>query len=239
MWGLTAGECDVTVDLDNVTAALQYHRPGIEVRFIGPSCMQRSELPARWLPIAESAEADQRCRYALGMWPDDFVRLLPRFLARLSVDLHDVRACRFGDEHVLVYVAAGAWGDDPYHVWVGRDPRMFGRTPRLWSSVPRPLRRFLTEVHPGLTDPDGLSYGVMRPEDMSTPAELAGMPDGLAGFYESDRIASTRLLRIGTDSGPLDLCVSPDAPGELILVSEGVVDRQPLGSGLDRFLSEA
>lgn len=226
------------VDLGIVTAALRYQRDGIDVRYVGPRCGDRFRLPAEWQPIAESRTAERRCLLAMALWCDGFVRLLPRFLARLSVDLHDVRACRFGDEYALVYVAMSGIPEDPYHVWVGRDPRLFASTPRLWQCVPAPVRRFLHGVHPGFTDPDGRSYGVMRPEFMHTAAELAGVPEGLSVLIEDDRISSDRLLRIASDGGALELCVSPDAPGELISVFEGDIDRQPFGPGFDRFLSE-
>lgn len=209
--------------------------PMWDLAFVAPESGDAALVPVSWQPILQAATAGERCRLARALWNSEFLGLLPRFAATLQDQLLDVRVCLTDDTVVLVYVTAG---EDRLVSWVGYDPRSFGNEPPLFTAVHPALRTFLHEVHAGFVTEEREAYGPMRPRHINTLANLTGYPDGIPDWDEHQSIASTRLLRITTNSGNLDYCVSPDLPSDQIaLVYEGDIDPQDLGSELDELMA--
>jgi hypothetical protein len=203
--------------------------------FVEPDSGEASLIPEPWQPIVRSPDRQTRQQTALALWNREFLDLVPRFAAALATRFVDVRACLTDDCPVLVYVAQA---DSGGHVsWVGYDPGTFGAPPPFWDSFPGSLQAFLREVHAGFVSGSRTSFGPLRPRDMDTLANLGDFPEGIPGWEDDADISSTRLLRITTDGGLLNYCVSPDlAPGQVALVYEGDIDPQDLGSEVDDLL---
>lgn len=121
---------------------------------------------------------------------------------------------------------------------MGWDPRTDGARPPLWESVPEPARVFLDTVHDGFTGSDSESYGLLPPAFMMTFAEFVLEPDGIPDWDDDSPIRSTRLLRIATNGGNLEYCVSPDLPvGTLALLYAGEVDPKDFAGEFDEFMT--
>jgi hypothetical protein len=204
-----------------------------QLTFVEPGLLP-SVVPDRWRPIVSSREAGSRCEAALALWNKPLLDLVPKFAAVLGTRLIDVRVCVTDDCAALAYVTRNDEGR--YVSWLGYDPATF-HEPEFWASFPEPLQVFLSEVHAGFVSGDRMSFGVSRPIHMDTLANLADFPDGIPGWDEDDKIASTRLLQITSDGGIMYYCVSPDLGlDEIALVYEGDVDAQDLGASLDKLL---
>jgi hypothetical protein len=195
-------------------------------------------IPQDWRPIARSSDAEERRLRAMALWNRDFLDLVPKFAEATATRLAEVRACIAFDTSLLVYVfddGAGGWL--PRAGWDPRDPA----EPRLWSTVPTPLRTFLRQVHAGFVGADGEAYGPLPPKAMETFAEMAESPEGDPDWDEDAAERgiplSTRLMRIARDSGLLMYCVSPDLPpGKLAMVYEGDVDPVDFWPALDELM---
>jgi hypothetical protein len=227
------------VDVASIKADLA-HRAGWSVTFVEPGSADWSTVPEQWHGVALSPDPEARRLAALQLWNQDFLDMLPRFTAALTTHLADVRVCVVDSDCMLLYVLEFT---DQQVIRVGWDPRTFGQPPPFWESLPGPVRVFLQETHAGFTGPDQDSFGLVPPVYMVTLAYLADWPDGIPGWDEFpedegvERIPSTRLVRIGTDGGELHYCVSPDLPpGQIALVYEGDIDRQPFGPTLDELM---
>ncbi|QCB94772.1 hypothetical protein [Cellulomonas shaoxiangyii] len=209
--------------------------PGWATTLVEPGSADAVRLPGQWRAVLEDDDPARRRDAARTLWNPDLLALLPRFADALTTRVVDVRTCLVDDLPALVYVASA---DDGSHVsWIGFDPRSSPAAPPLWDSAPAPLRRFVRDVHAGFTSYTGESFGVVRPVDMATLADLADEPDGIPGWEEGADISSTRLLRFTRDSGALHYCASPDLPpGQIALVYEGDVEGVDAGPELDRLL---
>ncbi|MFC7548995.1 hypothetical protein [Plantactinospora sp. GCM10030261] len=214
--------------------------PGLVGAFVAPDSPGVSRVPEPWQPIARSSDPASRCATALARWNAEFCDKVPTFMAAFRAQLADVRVWLTDrGEHLLVYVVRdGDW----QACWIGWDPWSAGPKPRFWEHFPGWLRAFLDEVHGGFTQPWGNS-GPLSREDMLTLAEIADEPDGIPGWLDAwddpaGRICSTRLVRIATNGGNLDYCLSPDlTPEQVALVYEGDIDPQDLASELDDLMS--
>lgn len=208
---------------------------GWSVEFVAPDAAPSADLPPPWRPLVTEPDPRARCTAAAQLWNADWTALVPRFWSRFTERLVDVRVARAGRGALLVYVAPG--DDGTPLAWVGWAPRADGARPPFWESLPEPARAFLDGVHDGFTGNDSESYGLLPRAFMTTFAEYAESPDGLPGWDDDSPVRSTRLLRVATNGGGLEYCVSPDLPaGTLALVYEGDVDPQPFGEGFDEFL---
>ncbi|UQA96891.1 hypothetical protein [Streptomyces halobius] len=202
--------------------------------FVGNDSDEISRIPEKWRPIALSADAESRRRTALSLWNQSFLDLLPEFAEVLNAHCVDVRVCMTDDSPVLAYVLET--DDGELVSWVGYDPGTF-EEPDFWESFPEPVQVFLRQVHAGFASASTDSFGVARPMEMGTIAELADFPDGVPGWDDDARIPSTRLLQITTDGGILKYCLSPDiAVGKIALVYEGDIDPKDFGQELDELL---
>jgi hypothetical protein len=212
--------------------------PKWALEFVDAASPALGEVPEEWQPIARSGDAEERRLRAMALWNRDFLDLVPEFARTATTRLADVRACVAFETPLLVYVfddGAGGWLSRVG--WAPRDPT----EPRLWSSVPAPLRTFLREVHAGFVGADGESFGPLPPRAMQTLAEIAESPDGDPDWdedaAEDGRILSARLMQIARNAGLIMYCVSPDLPpGQLALVYEGDVDPVDFGPALDELL---
>ncbi|HVV09522.1 hypothetical protein [Amycolatopsis sp.] len=195
-------------------------------------------LPENWAEIARSGDAEERRLRALALWNRDLLDLVPGFAETAARTLVDVRTCIAWEKPLLVYVFDnGADGKLAFAGWAPADTT----EPRLWSSVPAPLRKFLREVHAGFVAADGESFGPLPPRSMRTLAELADSPDGDPDWdedaAEDGRPLSTRLMQIARNAGLIMHCVSPDLPpGQIALVYEGDVDPTDFGPAFDELL---
>ncbi|MFG2287610.1 hypothetical protein ACGFOU_16325 [Streptomyces sp. NPDC048595] len=202
--------------------------------FVGGDSDETARIPEKWRPIVLSAEAEDRRRTALSLWNRGFLDLLPEFAAVLDEHCVDVRVCIADNTPALVYVLETDDGEPVS--WIGYDPGAF-QEPDFWESFPEAVKVFLREVHAGFVSASRDAFGVARPVDMGTLAELAGFPDGVPGWEGESRISSTRLLQITTDGGLLKYCLSPDlAVGKVALVYEGDIDPKDFGTEIDDLL---
>lgn len=218
-------------DPSQISASL----PLWELSFVTPGSAEASEVPPTWQPIIDADTAGERCRLARALWNQELLDLLPGFSAILRERLIDVRVCLTDDTVALIYATPGSKG---LVCWVGYDPRSFGDEPPLFSAVHPAVRTFLREVHAGFVTGSRETYGPMRPRHINTLAILADYPDGIEGWDEEASISSTRLLRIASNGGNLDYCVSPDLPvDQVALVYAGDVDPQDLGTELDELMA--
>ncbi|MFG1649785.1 hypothetical protein ACGFIE_07640 [Micromonospora sp. NPDC049275] len=192
------------------------------------------DLHPEWLPVVTAPTAEERIAAALARWTPDFTDLLPQFFGEFRTRLLDVRLGRAAGELALIYVVRGR--DDELVLWMGWDPRRF-REPRFWNRFPAAARTFLQTVHAGFSHPDGVSGGLAHVGEMSTYAEWAEEPDGLADWDEEQEIASTRLLVVTSNGTNLLYCLSPDLPtGTIALVYEGDIDPQPFAASIDALM---
>ncbi|WP_280334623.1 hypothetical protein [Nocardia wallacei] len=213
--------------------------------FVAPGVTPPPDLPAPWRPIAVSALPQQRCMAALALWNRPFLDLVPRFAAALRDQLADVRVCKLDDVWVLLYVLAPGVGE-PYALWAGWDPATFGETePPLWDALPAPVREFLRTVHAGFSRPDRPgACGLLAPRYLDTFGAYIGEPEGLPWWEEAwgggeDFIPENRLVPITDDGGTLFRCISPDAPGKMVILYEGDIDpRADFGPELDDVLMQ-
>ncbi len=220
-----------TIELDDITDLMD----GWSVQFIGPQAGEvgrASNVPEQWQPLLTAADAHTRCAAAIALWNPGWTELVPQFWATFTERLLDVRVAVADQRAMLVYV--GSADDGSHLTWVGWDLRTNGGHPSLWDALPEPVRTFLDTVHAGFTVSDGESLGLVPPEYMQTLAEFADTPEGIPGWDEGGRISSTRLLRVATDGGLMNYCVSPDLPAEHVaLVYEGAIEPREFGPAID------
>ncbi|MFJ1456458.1 hypothetical protein [Nocardia sp. N2S4-5] len=212
--------------------------------FVAPGVTPPPDLPSQWRPISVSARPQDRCAAALALWNRSFLDMLPRFAAALRDKLADVRVCKLDDAWVLLYVLAPGVGE-PYALWAGWDPATFGDTePPLWDAFPAPVREFLRTVHAGFSRPDYPgACGLLPPRYMDTFGAYHGAPEGLPEWEDAwggeDFIPEKRLVPIMDDGGTLYRCVSPNAPGKMVILYEGDIDpRADFGPELDDVLMQ-
>lgn len=210
---------------------------GWSVQFVGPQTGETagaSLVPEQWQPLLTAADPPARCAAATALWNPGWTELVPQFWAMFTERLVDVRvAVAVADRRaMLVYVGSA---DNGAHVtWVGWDLQTDGEHPSMWEALPEPVQTFLNTVHAGFTASWGQAFGLVPPEFMQTIAELANRPEGIPGWDDEGGISSTRLLRVATDGGLMDYCVSPDLPTEHVaLVYEGDVDPHEFGPAID------
>ncbi|SMD19968.1 hypothetical protein [Lentzea albidocapillata] len=197
-----------------------------------------ARVPEPWRAIASSADAATRASAAVALWNPEFLALVPRFAEVFRERLEDVRVCRLGDDWVLLYLA----GDSPEgHVaWIGWEPGGTTTQAPFWEAIPLPARDFLTGVHAGFTGPDWQSHGLIPPRWMQTFADWAEFDDETIEEWNDEwTVAVDRMTLVTTNASLLYHCVSPDAPGRMVLVYEGDVDDRPeFGEALDELMSE-
>lgn len=196
-----------------------------------------ARLPAQWRQIVDAGEATDRRESALELWGDEFPGFVPRFARALRDRLLDVRACLVSDEPALSYLARTDSGT--LFGWLGRDPRSMQAQPLFWDVFPSPLRAFLRHVHAGFTAGPQAGFGPVPPAAMQTIAELAEMVDTIPTSDVGDEIATDRLLVIATDGGLMNYCVAPDAPGKVMKLYEGDLERRDFGPELDDLMTSA
>ncbi|MGW4247901.1 hypothetical protein [Nocardia sp. NPDC004722] len=195
------------------------------------------DIPKRWRAIAEATDPRDRCRAALSLWNSEFWEMVPTFAETFRSELADVRIGRVEEQWVLIYAAEHYDDERSVVCWIGWDPATFGDSePPLWDSIPKPLQRFLREVHAGFTAPDWRSFGPVQPSRMLTLAARNGYPEGIPGWKAA--IDSTRLLPLAATYSGLLACVSPDLPpGQAVLIYQSDLDpARDVGPVLDEIL---
>jgi hypothetical protein len=207
---------------------------GLPLELVGDDL---TSVPEQWWPIVAAGDARTRCAYALALWNEDFVAMLPTFWATMRDRLLDVRVAGYLGEAALIYVSLTSEGT--VFSYAGWDAATFGDVmPPFWDHFPEPFQRFLTDVHAGFgTMPDGYA-GPSRPRYMETLAAWVGEPDGFPGYDEGQAIPSTRLCLIADWGNHVMLyAVSPDVPiGRIVPLYEGDQEPAEFGEEMDSLL---
>ncbi|MEU5763215.1 hypothetical protein [Nocardia sp. NPDC047648] len=182
---------------------------------VEPGSSAAAHAPARWAGIAAGGDSHARRAAAVALWNLDlFVDVLPRFGAVLAECLDDVRVCLLRGDWVLLYALRKPF--QPHEFRIGWDPETFGADqPPYWDALPEALRMFLTTVHAGFTDLDGISYGPTRPRNMETYSVL-NLPEAVHNWETGEDIQGGRAMLIAKGLGDTRYFVSPDLPGGAI-----------------------
>ncbi|WP_327148680.1 hypothetical protein [Nocardia sp. NBC_01329] len=177
---------------------------------VEPGSSAAAHVPTQWAEIAGAGDARVRSAAAVALWNLDLFELVPRFGAVLAECLDDVRVCLLRGDWVLLYALRKPF--QPHEFRIGWDPATFGAdVPPCWDALPESLRVFLSMVHAGFTDLDGLSFGPTRPRDMRTYAELA-MVESVRNWDSDERIPGDRAMLIAKGLGETNYFVSADLP---------------------------
>lgn len=221
-------------DLAAILAEIAGQTP---MTLVEPGSPEAALVPEPWRAIASSADPAIRASAALALWNPEFLALVPRFAEVFRARLEDVRVCRLQDDWVLLYLAGHPV--ESHVTWIGWEPGDHTRAP-FWEAIPLPARDFLTGVHAGFTGPDWQSYGLMPPKWMQIFAEWAEFDDETIEEWNAEWTVGVDRMTLVTANGSLLYhCVSPDAPGRMVLVYEGDVDDRPeFGEALDELMSE-
>ncbi|WP_067540815.1 hypothetical protein [Nocardia crassostreae] len=182
---------------------------------VEPGSAAAAHVPARWAEIAAAADSQARCSAVVALWNMDMLfKLTPRFGAVLGECLADVRICLLHGDWVLLYALRKPF--QPLEFRIGWDPATFGADrPPHWDVLPEPLRVFLSTVHAGFTDLDGISYGPTRPRHMRTYDAL-NLYHPVRNWEAAQDIPGYRALPIAKGLGDAHYFVSPDLPGGTI-----------------------
>ncbi|MGW1741774.1 hypothetical protein ACWCPQ_23565 [Nocardia sp. NPDC001965] len=181
---------------------------------VEPGSSAAAHVPAQWAEIAGACDARVRGAAAVALWNLDMFELMPRFGAVLAECLDDVRVCLLRGDWVLIYALRKPF--QPHEFRIGWDPATFGvNVPSCWDRLPEPLRVFLSMVHAGFTDLDGISFGPARPRDMQTYAAL-GMAESVRNWDTGERIPDDRAMLIAKGLGDTNYFVSADLPADTV-----------------------
>ncbi|WP_280351288.1 hypothetical protein [Nocardia abscessus] len=182
---------------------------------VEPGSSAAAHVPAQWAGIAAGGDSPARRAAAVALWNLDlFVEVLPRFGVVLQECLDDVRVCLLRGDWVLLYALRKPF--QPHEFRIGWGPETFGAVqPPYWDALPDALRVFLTTVHAGFTDLDGVSYGPTRPRDMQTYSGL-NLPEAVRNWKTNEDIPGGRAMLIAKGLGDTRYFVSPDLPGGAI-----------------------
>ncbi|WP_280491840.1 hypothetical protein [Nocardia asiatica] len=192
---------------------------------VEPGSSAAAHVPPRWAAIAGGRDCRARRAAAVALWNLDlFADVLPRFGAVLEECLDDVRVCLLRGDWVLLYALRKPF--QPHEFRIGWDPETFGADrPPYWDALPEALRVFLTTVHAGYTDLDGISYGPTRPRDMRTYHALH-LEDSVRNWEAGEDIPGDRAMLLAKGLGETRYFVSPDLPGGAIgWEADGHLDR--------------
>ncbi|MGW5386580.1 hypothetical protein [Nocardia sp. NPDC003963] len=181
---------------------------------VEPGSSAAAHVPAQWAQIAGACDARVRSAAAVALWNLDMFELMPRFGAVLAECLDDVRVCLLRGDWVLLYALRKPFR--PHEFRIGWDPATFGAdVPPCWDALPEPLRVFLSMVHAGFTDLDGISFGPARPRDMQTYAEL-GMVEAVRNWDTGERVPGDRAMLIAKGLGDTNYFVSAELPEDTV-----------------------
>jgi len=230
------------IDLTEIRTKLE-GRGQRSASIIEPGSAQAANALAAWRPIAQSGDPEERRLRALALWNREFLARIPQYAEVLRTKLLDVRVGTLSDEGaILIYLFSES--DPVESMMIGWDPA--GREahqPMFWESIPAPARAFLQHTHAGYNNArDWESGGLLRPADMTTPAQYWNQPDGVDGWFENywpdcEPIDSRRMLYVASPKPSYMLCTTPDAPaGTGLVYYDNEINKVDFFDELDRIL---
>lgn len=172
-------------------------------------------LPDGWGSFF-SEDASLRVSSALDLWLD-LLSHMPLMKQLFETRLLDVRPIRVGDREAGLAYAIASHESESILILVGYDPRFYGgNKPRLWDSVPAPLRNFSQNVHPSVgTAMLPVGSLPLFPESMDILDEDYDWSIVEAQEYLDSgfSVPLNQIMMVQETGGGGYVCVSPSLPG--------------------------